>query len=94
MNSAIVLKEALRVGCLSSLYLNKRQVTGEIWYSLVENEVILGTASFLLFERPLQVSFSKKDLTEERIPTLKGIQRHTTYPGQRQVCRLSSSMRW
>lgn len=30
MNSAIVLKEALRVGCLSSLYVNKRQVTGEI----------------------------------------------------------------
>lgn len=50
MNSAIVLKEALRVGRLSSLYLNKWQVTGEIWYSLLENEVIWGIPSVLLFE--------------------------------------------
>lgn len=61
MNSAIVLKEALRVGGLSSLYWNKEQITGEIWYSLLENEVILGIDSFLLF---LKAKF-KKDLTKK-----------------------------
>lgn len=58
MNSAIVLKEALRVGRLSSLYLNKWQVTGEVWDSLIQNESILEIVFSLLEVR-------KKDLTEK-----------------------------
>ena len=58
MNAAIVLKEALRVGCLSSLYSNKWQTTGESWNSL-DNRSHFGNSIFfffLLFERPLQGS--------------------------------------
>ena len=73
MNAAIVLKEALRVGCLSSLYSNKWQTTGESWNSL-DNRSHFGNSIFFFFYCLKGLCKGQKALTEKEFHSKKNKQ--------------------